>query len=310
MSIGRAILQRWIDEVEEREASDTTTEQKIEKHEEEQFTDHNDSGNGIVKKVTEEKFERGGGFIGPDRYSISDIDESVSNFRTGDNFFHDLSGESCGNNSPPQEMEYCSDSKSLGKNYDDQIDGYDEICQNPAVSLCRVEFADFVNVCDNWTTLLQGTSQTFTSCQNTENIFTSATSVHTREELVGAPSSFEEYFGIGTEDIDFVAQGYLGQTERGVLDSSDGTMKRVFPCKSPSCEPGFSKSEDNGNTDVGTKKYQKNKKKSRICIENGVQQQATISSVKVRKAVQSISASKNTYIAILKDKYIGTSKIE
>lgn len=126
MSIGRAILQRWIDEVEEREASDTTTEQKIEKHEEEQFTDHNDSGNGIVKKVTEEKFERGGGFIGPDRYSISDIDESVSNFRTGDNFFHDFSGESCGNNSLPQEMEYCSDSKSLGKNYDDQIDGYDE----------------------------------------------------------------------------------------------------------------------------------------------------------------------------------------
>lgn len=95
------------------------------------------------------------------------------------------------------------------------------------MSLCRVEFADFVNVCDNWTTLLQGTSQTFTSCQNTENIFTSATSVHTREELVGAPSSFEEYFGIGTEDIDFVVLLEILNSELTIGDTYCDTYLRA-----------------------------------------------------------------------------------
>ncbi|XP_016663485.2 uncharacterized protein LOC107884906 [Acyrthosiphon pisum] len=67
------------------------------------------------------------------------------------------------------------------------------------VSLCRVELAEFVSVCENWTNLLIGTLlTTSSSSRNTETTSTSATYAHTQGELVGAPSSFEEHFGADT----------------------------------------------------------------------------------------------------------------
>ncbi|CAI6374775.1 unnamed protein product [Macrosiphum euphorbiae] len=77
-----------------------------------------------------------------------------------------------------------------------------------AESLCRVELGEFKTVCENWTNLLSVTPQHIsTSSPNTTITYTSATCVGTREDLAGAPSSFEEHFGASTEDVDFV--GFL-----------------------------------------------------------------------------------------------------
>ncbi|XP_001943492.1 uncharacterized protein LOC100165191 [Acyrthosiphon pisum] len=129
---GRAVLQRWIEQAENRTTKyDVTQPKNIENNEKtiENDTRNDDDGGGIssteiegldqfLSETIEKGFEgrsRSPGSVG---YSISDDNESVSDIGVGDRYFRNLSGEGRRNRIASEEMDEWTDSEYMDGNDD------------------------------------------------------------------------------------------------------------------------------------------------------------------------------------------------
>lgn len=83
-----------------------------------------------MSKANEQGHNDGGKFIGVGGHIISDEDESISTNLTGDDYFRGLSGDSNRSCHSSETMDEFSNSKSMGRNYDGDEYGYDEVIPN------------------------------------------------------------------------------------------------------------------------------------------------------------------------------------